>query len=309
MSNEQKLTSIGFKFGRNGAHSARSMMIEELKKLLFARDETATKQDYEDDIVNFNKTIQRHSFLAISMLFSSLILGFFLHLQSKDSKILELDAQWVAISILPVLVALVIGGYISKFKGFGIELESKLEAPVNSIQLTATDAFDELPTNEKESLGDLNQVSETQKREAKRLSFNMDKKGYYVTHAIEEYINNLPNIEYLEVKRENGVFICLLPISLFKTGSEQNMNVRTNYDAINKFRTAIDEGSVVSVFSNAAITLTVQSSKSLLEVLRTLRFNDSGIAGVISKENKLVGVITATLVEKRIADEVLGTKA
>jgi hypothetical protein len=54
MSSEKKLTSIGFKFGRNGAHSARSMMIEELKELLFARDETATKQDYEDDIVNFN---------------------------------------------------------------------------------------------------------------------------------------------------------------------------------------------------------------------------------------------------------------
>jgi hypothetical protein len=54
MSSEQQLTSLGFKFGRNGAHSARSMMIEELKELLFARDETATKQDYEDDIVNFN---------------------------------------------------------------------------------------------------------------------------------------------------------------------------------------------------------------------------------------------------------------
>ena len=54
MINEQLLAEYGFKFGRNGAHSARSMMIEELKELLFARDETATKQQYEDDIINFN---------------------------------------------------------------------------------------------------------------------------------------------------------------------------------------------------------------------------------------------------------------
>ncbi|MCP5206324.1 MAG: hypothetical protein H7A01_03885 [Hahellaceae bacterium] len=54
MITEQQLTSFGFKFGKNGAHSARSMMIEELKELLFARDESASKQDYEDDIINFN---------------------------------------------------------------------------------------------------------------------------------------------------------------------------------------------------------------------------------------------------------------
>lgn len=51
---QERLIQIGFKFGKNGAHSARSMMIEELTHLLFSRDETATKADYEDDIINFN---------------------------------------------------------------------------------------------------------------------------------------------------------------------------------------------------------------------------------------------------------------
>jgi len=54
MVEENTLSQIGFKFGKNGAHSARSMMIEELKELLFARDESATKKDYQDDIINFN---------------------------------------------------------------------------------------------------------------------------------------------------------------------------------------------------------------------------------------------------------------
>lgn len=54
MKNEKELSQLGFKFGKNGAHSARSMMIEDLQHLLLARDEAATKNDYEDDIINFN---------------------------------------------------------------------------------------------------------------------------------------------------------------------------------------------------------------------------------------------------------------
>ena len=54
MFNEQQLTKLGFKFGKSGAHSARSMMIKELKQLLFSREEYAKKSDYEGDIVNFN---------------------------------------------------------------------------------------------------------------------------------------------------------------------------------------------------------------------------------------------------------------
>lgn len=54
MRNEKQLSQLGFKYGKNGAHSARSMMIEDLTHLLFSRDESATRADYEDDIINFN---------------------------------------------------------------------------------------------------------------------------------------------------------------------------------------------------------------------------------------------------------------
>ncbi len=51
---QQRLEQLGFKLGKNGAHSARSMMIEELKTLLFSRDAAATKAEYQEDIINFN---------------------------------------------------------------------------------------------------------------------------------------------------------------------------------------------------------------------------------------------------------------
>lgn len=54
MIKNNKLEELGFKFGKNGAHSARSMMIEDLTHLLLSRDEGASRADYESDIINFN---------------------------------------------------------------------------------------------------------------------------------------------------------------------------------------------------------------------------------------------------------------
>lgn len=54
MNNEAQLKVLGFKFGNSGAHTSRSMMIEELKILLFGRPESATLEDYREDIEVFN---------------------------------------------------------------------------------------------------------------------------------------------------------------------------------------------------------------------------------------------------------------
>lgn len=46
MNSQAYLKALGFKFGNSGAHTSRSMMIEELKILLFGRPENATLEDY-----------------------------------------------------------------------------------------------------------------------------------------------------------------------------------------------------------------------------------------------------------------------
>lgn len=51
---EQQLTKLGFKFGKNGAHSARSMMIVELKYLLDTFDEDTTSDMYKRAVVDLN---------------------------------------------------------------------------------------------------------------------------------------------------------------------------------------------------------------------------------------------------------------
>lgn len=48
------LTQIGFKFGKNGAHAARSMMIQELTQLLMSLPEQASLDEYRAKIIDAN---------------------------------------------------------------------------------------------------------------------------------------------------------------------------------------------------------------------------------------------------------------
>ena len=51
---QMNLVKQGFKYGKSGAHAARSMMIKELRLLFEATDITASYQDYEQAIINQN---------------------------------------------------------------------------------------------------------------------------------------------------------------------------------------------------------------------------------------------------------------
>lgn len=75
MNNEQELLNLGFRFGTAGPHSARSMMIEELKILLLGRPDNANLDDYRQDIEVFNvlhkptENARKYTFQPISTLY------------------------------------------------------------------------------------------------------------------------------------------------------------------------------------------------------------------------------------------------
>ena len=50
----EELTRFGFKFGRGGAHAARTMMLPELRRLLEVAGDGATRADYRTAVVDHN---------------------------------------------------------------------------------------------------------------------------------------------------------------------------------------------------------------------------------------------------------------
>jgi hypothetical protein len=247
--------------------------------------------------------------VGIGFLITLSLVVFFGCMQENGSRFLDLPIQWIILSLLPVIISLFIYGYITKFESFGILLESAVKAPLStSIELKAIQAPVYLLNTNKDDLTALNRMSVGEKLSIKSLIFELGKKNY-TDHGILEYLKKLKNLDFLEVRTQNGGFHCFIPANFFKENSDSKLNTTFNDEKIARFIEAIKEGNVIQRFNNIAISLTVKSSESLINVLKAMREENVEIAAMVSDSGKYKGgVIFSRDVEKKIADAVLSSQ-
>jgi hypothetical protein len=248
---------------------------------------------------------EQHPLLSVGVVSSLIILVAFLLLQHNEAKVLGLDSRWLFVSFLPLLVALLVGGYIKSFKGFGVELEARLKNPVTSVSLTATDAAEELVGDEKRSRNYLNLILERERpynSYTSRLIFIKGRRDYYSAEIIVEYIRALRGLKYIEVREENGEFIALIPISKMKINNE------VDSQKVSLFIESLENETLFPLFRAGANREFVNESTNLVEALRLMRKTDSDQIAVVSDDKHFIGLLSARDVEKRIADEVLASK-
>ncbi len=126
--------------------------------------------------------MERHKFLIITIVLSVVLTVTFLIINYANPYILQIDAQWLIIAGIPILVGLVAGGYIKSFKGLGIEIESALKESVNKIDLIKRINFEEAPPQtEKEGVQKLRQMKPGLKSKLKRLRLIENKKKLLCT--------------------------------------------------------------------------------------------------------------------------------
>lgn len=253
------------------------------------------------------KAFKEHSILIIGIILSVLLLVFFVVLQSRDSSILKLDSRWILISGVPILIGLIVGGYIKSFKGFGIELEARLNDPITAIELKATSAIMELPGDEKKSSEYIQNLSTAQLRNTKRLGFILGRRGYYTPQVVAVYLKKLTNLEYLEVKKRSGEFVCLIPVNVLKDPDEcfdfaLNDHVHAQ---INKFIRSLERENILQQYSDVCINLIVEKDESLIEVLAKMRSSNKRVAVILDERDWFLGAIVSEDIERRIADNVL----
>jgi len=245
--------------------------------------------------------------LVVGSLLSILFLGGFAFLQAHGSPILRLDAKWVAAAGVPLLVALIVGGYITKFKGFGFELETSLNSPVSSVALKVAEAIATVPGDEKESIARLPDFTRDQIARTKRLSFVSGRRQYYGVEAVMRYFKALRSLEYVEVKAESGEFLCLIPIQEFQRRPGRTRE-QFSYPEIDRFLEALGQGNVCQDYGHVCISLSVRRDESLVAVLESLRQANRSIAAVTNAEKQFIGVVTEQDIEHRIVEAVLASK-
>jgi hypothetical protein len=266
------------------------------------------------------KLFNNHTMLIVCGIASIVLLFIFILLQGGKPNLLSLESRWLIVSGIPLLYALIVGGYIKSFKGFGLELESQLKNPVKYSSLLVSDVIDDMPGSPKKSKNSLKNISIKTRKKIERLTFNCGKKGYYVESVIKDYLIALPNIKYFEFVLKNGQFFCLLPISIFKKSREiidNNFNdqLEDRYDeqvneqfyssAIIDLIDAINNDELLTFFGVEAITAKVIETQSVIDILPIVRSSKHGVVGVINENERLVGIIDKHTLESKIADEVL----
>jgi hypothetical protein len=245
---------------------------------------------------------EKTNYWAIGIITSALLLAIFLLLQEINSKILALDIKWIVVASIPLIIALLKSNIIQKFKGFGIELETRLQEPIGKINLTAVDALSDLPGDEKQSMEYLHKMSSTRRLQIQRLTLKEGRVGYYKAEAVREYIHSLPNLMYIEVVSSEGKFIALIPIELFRY-QEDIDNLR-----IGQLIGALSEKETKEVFGPLLITDTISEKENLIEALTIVRRSIYKLLPVLSGNGYLLGIITVGMIESRIADEVIAAQ-
>lgn len=245
-------------------------------------------------------------YLILSILLSIGLLSLFFFFKSQDYLFMDLDVKWILVAGLPVLVVLLLGGYIKSFKGFGVELEANLAEPLPP-SLVSIPTYVPQQSLTKASMAYLFSMSDHSKLTITMLRMESGKKGYYDPMAVMEYLKALPNVSYIEVVNHKKEFQYLIPAGYY----------RTSYDdgraAINQLISMLES---VSLEFPWVIKRYVSADDDLFTVYEQLLevVGDTGDPGVqvmlpvLTKNKHLLGLVYKQTVEAKIAEEVWRTK-
>ena len=246
--------------------------------------------------------LNQHSALSIGALASIALLSLFLIFQHYQSDVLKLESRWLLVAGVPLLAALIVGGYIKNFKGFGVELEASLSKPVGNLELTATEAIEELSGDDKRSISYLMDLKPAEKKRISRLVLVQGRPNYYRSRALEKYLRELKNVKYVEIRNQDGKFVALIPLAGLKNGTEINNNL------LGEFIHTLEESKILQRYQNTVITTTVAEDSGLIDSLKLMRRRKLQQLVVLDESGVFVGVLLSREVEKRIVDDVLTAK-
>jgi hypothetical protein len=237
----------------------------------------------------------RYGIIILGIIASLLVLVAVLVLQETGSSILNIESRWLYVAGIPILVALIVGGYIVKFKGFGLEIETRLKNPLGISNLKVMDAQEAKPGQEKEDLHVLEGMTVSGRAAKERLMMYTGRNNY-VDWAVHEYLVALPNLQFIEIRDEKERFGCLIPIDIVKNAQDTK-----------KLVDAISNNRVTSEFPQAE-TEYVKTTDNLLTILPKVRESKHGWLPVVKDRKIFIGIITKESIEEKIADEVLAAQ-
>ncbi|WP_156413973.1 MULTISPECIES: CBS domain-containing protein [unclassified Guyparkeria] len=247
-----------------------------------------------------------HEGLSIASGVSAVLLIVFLFFQSLFPRTLDLDGKWLIVAAVPLILALVVGGYVKKLKGFGVELEANLHKPVGASALLATHAIEPSVSDIKGDISYLHRISGRRRNIIDRLLVVEGRSNFYSVDAFQEYLYHLPNLRYLEVRDSSDDFVALIPLRRLLGRTITKYKVHdSDSSRIEEFLSVLQDRAVLARYASSAITEYVKAEMPLIEALRHMHTHRLEVVAVLDENGKTVGVLERRRVERDVVQMVL----
>jgi hypothetical protein len=212
--------------------------------------------------------------------------------------ILDIDIKWLVVAAIPIILALIVGRFITRFKWMGIDVELAAGGRIidheEVFQIIASFA-----AQRKDDLDVLRAMSPEQKIRPNVLAFVLGKANYYQEGAVVEYVRELRNVQFFMILDKAGKFVAM--IDFYRPLFENQ-----NYENVYRFILELQEGQIPSGFG-IIITSRVSANTKIIDAYKRLRREYPEVLLVFSDDNPElpVGFITMEMVERYLANLVV----
>lgn len=238
--------------------------------------------------------------LGAGCMISAALLIIFWGFKLYQPHLLELDAKWLTVAATPIIVALIIAGYISKFKFSGMELEMVGQKEVEDFPFLnnqTTDILTGTRMGEKLSVDELLTKDKSDREVVTVLSFELRLRNYYTAQAIETYLELMPNVRYFEFINKQKQFVGLVKI---------DRRAIHEYETVRHWIQLMQQGNwkPIGVFITDKA---VGQTTTIIETYNIMVSESKDVVAIISEDStyNVIGFVRKADIEKFLANKML----
>jgi hypothetical protein len=213
--------------------------------------------------------------------------------------LLDIHVKWLIVAAIPILLALIIGGFITRFKGGGFELElAEARGPIIDHQ-EVFEILQPIGVVQKDELEVLQRMSYDEKIRTTVLRFEISRPGYYQEGAIQSYLRELPKVQFFMIVSKAGKLIAMIYIN-------RSIFLDHGFEPVYTFINLLADGTVPHKFG-PLVTGRISPDAGIADAYRRLKREFPGVLLVYMKEDDKFpkGFITLERASQYLADIVV----
>jgi hypothetical protein len=214
-------------------------------------------------------------------------------------KLLDIDIKWLIAAAIPIILALIAGKFITRFKWLGVDIE--IAAGDRIVDRDEVyQVIQPFAAQRKDDLRILRAMRAEDKARINALTFELGKAEYYEEGAIIEYVRELRYVHFFLIHDKAGRFVAMIDIYRALFASQ-------DFELVLRFIRELEKGNIPQGFG-VIITKHLPAQTKIVDAYQRLRKENPGAAFIVFNDDNSewpIGYITREMAERYLADLVV----